>query len=679
MKKIASILIFVLCVFWARAQNEEALILRARALEGKIYLRWGSGNADILKEGQKNGFLITKAGTNGKDVVLDVKDLKMEDPRTWQSDNDQVNVVKEAYAQMNGANTELHIVDQLQLQNNIFGLILFMADISMEAAVYTVTGFVDEDVKAGYNYSYTLSIPTNEAVPVQRIEISLADAYQNKPVENIVPEGGNLKAILKWDFSAFKDVYSCYILERSDDEGRTYTRISEAPFLPIINHDMDDPIFIANYEDDLEENGKEYYYRIAGIDFFAQQGPYSEIIKVSGKPDPIALNASIDKIISDEDGAFEIRWYLGEEWERKIKGFYLLRSTDGKQSYKRVSNTLGPSQRSFKDVSPTNISFYKIVTIDENGYELESTAGLAQKSDNSPPEAPKWKNGYIDSTGAVFLFWEENQEEDLGGYHVFYANSEHSEYSKLTNAAELEVEEYIDSVELKTLTKNIYYKLMAIDYRGNQSAYSEPLKLKRPDIIPPTPSVFKACTQEVDETHLRFTSSSSDDVLKTYLNRRKGNDVWETIHEVGGVGKTYFYIDSTANCKEIYSYQLISEDESGLKSFSDTIALSCIDSGKRPAIDPLGISQEGEDIHVKWEYDFYDEVKSILIYREVSGDKLRKIKQLWKGDITSTSQRAFLDKDVDEGKEYAYKIVIRFDDNGFASSEKSAFFKLKKE
>ena len=504
----------------------------------------------------------------------------------------------------------------------------------------------------------------------------MSDVYKYEPIKNILPKGSILKANLIWDFEVFQNIYSCYIIEKSEDNGKTYQRVSKAPFLPLLNHDMEKPVYIANFEDGLNENGKEYYYRVAGIDFFAQQGPFSEPVKVVGRPNPIAMTASFDRIVQQDDGSFNISWYLNEKWERRIKGFYILRSNDGKQSYQRISDILGPSQRDFIDTSPTNIAFYKVVTIDENDFELESPAGMAQKRDNTPPEAPIWKEGYIDTSGAVFLFWEENQEEDLGGYHVFYANSENAEYSKLTNSAELEINEYVDSIVIKTLTKDIYYKLMAIDFRGNQSAYSQPLKLARPDVVPPSRPVFKSCSQEIDKNRITFTCSSSDDVENTYLQRKNENSAWETIFKSNDRGATEEFFDTTAICSDTYDYRVYSIDESKLTSFSDTISLSCIDSGKRPEIKDFSINQVEDELQLKWNYDFYTEVKSVMIYRKEEGDKLRKVKQLWSKDITSVNQRSFADKDVEGDKSYAYKVILRFQDNGFATTKESELIKV---
>ncbi len=680
MNRLVYILVFTCCFFGARAQKENDLLLRARVVEDQIYLRWSSSNLEWIEAGQENGFLLTKKSLDDKENALEVHRLKMESPSVWKLGEDsRVEIVQKAYDALYAAHDELNIVDKIQLKRSTYSIILYMADLSPEVARLTTTGFIDSKINKNKTYRYTLSIPSLPEIQPVFIDINSNEVYNTPVVSNILPKGKDLKASLIWDYSSLKEIYSSYVIEKSVDGGRTYQPTSSAPFLPIINYDQEKELYIANFEDELDENGMSYFYRIAGIDFFGQVGPFSQPIEVVGIPDPIPIQASFDRIIHQDDDSFDISWYLQSKWESKIKGFYILRSTDGKQTFQKISSLLGPTQRQFKDQSPTNISFYKVVTLDENNHELESPAGLAQKKDNVPPDAPVWKSGYIDTTGAVFLFWEENIEEDLGGYHVFYANSEHAEYSKLTNSAELETTEFVDSIEVKTLTKDIYYKLMAIDFKGNQSAYSEALKLTRPDVIPPRPSVFKKCTQEIDQNKLRFTSSSSADLRHTDLERKSPLSTWEVIYKTEERGETIQFIDSTGICTELYSYRLRSEDESGLYSMSDTIQLRCIDSGKRPTISDFEVAFEGEKVVLQWDYTFYDQVKSLLIYRQEDGGKLRKLKQLWKDDITASNRRSYIDDDIQEGKKYAYQIIIRFDDNGFAKSAKSNFITIPKE
>ncbi|GLR20037.1 hypothetical protein GCM10007940_46530 [Portibacter lacus] len=70
-----------------------------------------------------------------------------------------------------------------------------------------------------------------------------------------------------------------------------------------------------------------------------------------------------------------------------------------------------------------------------------------------------------------------------------YSNSKNAEFGG-RSIDYLPFSHFVDSISLKTLIKNIYYCVIAIDYSYNQSEASEILEVKRPDIIPPEASIF---------------------------------------------------------------------------------------------------------------------------------------------------------------------------------------------
>ncbi len=73
---------------------------------------------------------------------------------------------------------------------------------------------------------------------------------------------------------------------------------------------------------------------------------------------------------------------------------------------------------------------------------------------------------------------------DIRGFNVFYSNKPDHEFSLLTKTP-LTDTVFRDTISLKTLTKKIYYKVVAVDYNSNYSKFSQILELKRPDVVPP--------------------------------------------------------------------------------------------------------------------------------------------------------------------------------------------------
>ena len=116
------------------------------------------------------------------------------------------------------------------------------------------------------------------------------------------------------------------------------------------------------------------------------------------------------------------------------------------------------------------------------------TPRMVQMVDSIPPAPPVGLSAKADTSGMVLLTWLPNDELDLFGYRVFRANSLHEEFSQIT-AESVYANCFTDTISLKTLTKKVYYKILAVDQRQNWSAFSEVLEVGRPDVVPPAPLV----------------------------------------------------------------------------------------------------------------------------------------------------------------------------------------------
>ena len=90
--------------------------------------------------------------------------------------------------------------------------------------------------------------------------------------------------------------------------------------------------------------------------------------------------------------------------------------------------------------------------------------------------------GEIDSLGVVNLKWKQNVESDLKGYKVFRGYDPKEEFVQITKAIWLQ-NSYRDSINSKSLNKKVYYKVIAIDQRYNESSFSKIVEIKKIDII----------------------------------------------------------------------------------------------------------------------------------------------------------------------------------------------------
>src|SRR5690606_31469474 len=109
---------------------------------------------------------------------------------------------------------------------------------------------------------------------------------------------------------------------------------------------------------------------------------------------------------------------------------------------------------------------------------------LVQIADDTPPAIPGEIHGEIDSTGTVVLQWKANADADLLGYRVFRSNSPSDDPIEVTTRI-LSENTFLDTVKVRVLNREVYYRVVAVDQNYNTSEYSARIVLHRPDIIPP--------------------------------------------------------------------------------------------------------------------------------------------------------------------------------------------------
>src|SRR5690606_14306047 len=94
---------------------------------------------------------------------------------------------------------------------------------------------------------------------------------------------GDKSVMLKWDFESYAEHYTSFMIERSEDDGKTFKPVSDKPITSLNEKAEESPVGSMFYIDTLADNNTEYQYRIAGVSLFGETGPYSKIVKGRGK------------------------------------------------------------------------------------------------------------------------------------------------------------------------------------------------------------------------------------------------------------------------------------------------------------------------------------------------------------------------------------------------------------
>jgi len=285
---------------------------------------------------------------------------------------------------------------------------------------------------------------------------------------------------------------------------------------------------------------------------------------------------------------------------------------------------------------------------------------LVQLIDSIPPDPPVNLKGSIDTTGKVTICWKANKEEDIYGYRVYRANDAGEEYSQITVAPVTDTC-FTDSITLKTLTKSIFYKVMAIDIRQNHSAFSIPLQLTRPDRVAPVSPVFQSVRSSAEGVYLEWINSSSTDVKSCLLYRNiPKSKEWKLIAAFDAKDSVTSYVDRDADSTAYNQYTLIDKDYDNLESDpAIPVEGKKIDTGVRPGIDKIfvDVDREKEQIKLGWKQP-QGMVYRYVIYRAKGTDELAMYSSI------AGNTNFFTDHNLQPNSVYQYCIRIMYADGG---------------
>lgn len=678
-KNIICTVFFFLFVYNLQAQKElgnevpEVKVI-ATVTKKKVLLRWGVTTPIAWKHANKNGFIIERKTIviNGEIVkspnVIQLNDtpIKPKPMLEWKEfteKNDNAAIAAQALygeqfdVEMNEGNGLMSILNQAQAIEQRFSFALYAADQDFEVAKFSGLAYEDTTVKENEKYLYTIKVVNvTEKKPIKKGGVLIATS-DYKPLPQPQEFAGVFKdktVLLSWNFLLLKKYYNNYIIERSSDNGNTFNELTNTP-ITNLGDSKKSPSARMMYVDSLFQNDKSYSYRIKGISPFGEKGPYSNIVSGKGVT-PLKHNPFLTKVDYLDNEDVLLSWEFPEEGMPTLQHFKLLRANKVKGNYTVVNPEINKNERSIRLTNVKPINYYKIVAIGNDKGERTSFPKMVQPDDNTPPAIPTMLTGTIDTLGVVKLNWKLNIEEDFLGYRVFKANLEKDEFIQITFKPTPN-NSIIDTVNIKTLNKNIYYKVQSFDKRYNPSDFSEVLKLDRPDIVPPTQPVFTSFKSEKDKVNLNWIASTSSDAKSTAVYRKeKGvQSTWELL-VIKPIGDNSF-VDENVLFGKVYLYTILTIDESGLESEPITpLKISVADDNIKPSINRFTgtVDREIKKIKLNWVYKS-KKVEEYVLYKgaeEVSPTMYKIIK---------ASKKSYTDDALIINTKYTYLLQAIFE------------------
>ncbi len=561
--------------------DSSSVFLLVRAMPDSVLLRWAPDSYRLWMIGNKYGYKVTRTCLIRNGAFVDnpitelltptaLKALPLAEWETMAEKDDYAGVAAEAiygdgFEVDAGHGGIMDIVNRSTEQENRFGFALLAADLSRDVAIASGLMFVDKQARKGEKYIYRVfpaQVPEGLRVDTGYFFTGVDEFLPLPSPVNVKAEPSDKSITLTWDALSQEGFFTAFWVERSDDGGANFKKLDNSPVINTTPEGFEESRF-HYYMDTIADNNKTYHYRVLGVTPFGELSPPSAIVKTKGKNEissvpRISLAESLDGV------TLNLEWELELLPGEVVDGVRLFRSHRFEADYEIIADNLPVMHRQFVDVKPLPTGYYRMQAVNMDGGGPLGTPKMVQMVDSIPPAAPLGLTAKADTSGRVQISWEPNEEPDLYGYRVFRANSRHEEFSQIT-VESVYTSFYTDTISLRTLSKKVYYKILAVDQRQNWSEFSEILEVDRPDIIPPAPPRIASAKSIVNGIELNWVLSPSPDVAQQLLYRNSENNrQWQLLKNLNA--ESTQYTDSTVMPDVLYRYLFVVVDSAGNES-----------------------------------------------------------------------------------------------------------------
>lgn len=631
-----------------------------------VMLRWIPSTHALWQQGNSSGYKITRFGMDeyldlagqdlsGKGIVIaeNVKPLSKNDTM-WNHLAKTIPASSFVYSAVYAPGKPQSDPKKREQQENMnYGFSLKACDDHPGVAKAAGLFFIDRTAKKGEQYVYRVELLRETSGKHGPAGVGAADEKQSVlfAVENPSGQFRNKSMRLTFDVTKTREQYSGYIIERSEDSIH-YTRVNEV-LLSFVRSQYETEKHELTYEDTIPQNEKFYWYRVRGYSYFGIEGPPSATVRGQGKEEWNAYPLP-DTCYSPDNKRVIISWSIPTLRDpAKLKGVIVLRNDKVAGVYSPLT-AIPVLDTTFIDTAARFTNYYMLAAISTDNDTAFSFPVHAQLQDNDPPAVPELLSGTIDTNGTVHLKWNVVTSPDLKGYRVFRCNSLKEEFVEVSDSV-IKTNSFADTITLQTLTRDVYYSVRSVDHVWNNSDFSAPANLKRPDKIAPVAPLVKAIYHTDSSIVIGWINSSSDDVASKEL-LRKSSSGSEIIKTFAGNDTTTTFTDQNADPGALYTYELTVTDSSG-----NAITLVFPTVNFSPRVRPALKGFTGEanlekrTITLKWNLPTAP-ADRIIIYKGKEGEQVRSFKTL-SGTATS-----YIDNQLYPGNVYVYKVKVLMKD-----------------
>lgn len=670
----------------------------SRTYGDRIVLRWAPDEYVSWRYLNANGYMVKRMMVRpGQDPLIDTLATVRPWPRSRflstfeENDTLAAAAVQVLYGRTTtldnteAAGTGGSIMEVYDEQQNVYGYAMMVAELRPDLAEAMGLSYVDHDVKpnATYYYSVFPLVPDS----LLKVQPAVGDAVTNVPYEpdschvaiadSILPPS---RVLIYWSY----ETWSAYDIERRRiDDGQMHVRtnmpaeegwqvLNDRPYISMMPQEGGDQQY-GRYLDENVEPGV-WQYRLRGYDSFGDKSLPSEVHTIV-LPDflppatPHLLHIDIDR---PENKIFATLHWSVDEIDEDLLGYIPFYSRDGKEApWVPLSEELTEPTDTFCTVDVTDYStgLVTVAAIDTAGNVVNSMPLTIDIADLIPPLPPTNVRGACSPEGAAVLTWTPSPSGDVKYYDVYTANDS-SHVFMLQPGRQM----VADTFALDTLSTHVnqrykYYKVVAVDYSGNNSIPSEIFRMRRPYFIPPEPCYADSTWQDEHIVGMRWKRSADDQEIVTYrLFRRQGENLrWKKVHEwsTDTMPNTKYidYIDDPEpNQTERYYYAMECVNDMG------------ISSGLSMQTSFLHVGVQIFDIPIKLYANFDSEKRQVNLSWDVNGEipidvpyrfvlYRRSVDAYFRAYLTAESDEAMLvDRRLLANETAEYYVHILFED-----------------
>lgn len=587
------------------------------------------------------------------------------------------------------------IMEVYEEQQNIFGMAMVIAERRRDIAAAMGLRYVDKDVKRDVEYGYYLTPNLSPDV----LQVTPALIYvENKPYE---PKPCTLEltdsiasadvVMLTWPYT---DEYSAFDIERRKKGQKDWVVLNEKPYMSM-TMDMFEGDYPPSLFADTNMEPGTYMYRLRGYDSFGDKsapGPEHEVVM----PDLIPPVPPRIKLITINRGdttiTARIDW-AKESLEPDLLGyipFYQYGAPDDMESLgeeDRVNTAdsalyggrwvplikdrvLAPTDSSVVvDVRGLNTGMVTIAAVDSAMNMTYAMPMPMRIEDLEPPVPPTNLRGIVSAEGVVTLGWAPSRSPDTYYYEVFTANDTTHTFVLVPNQQQHQDTLFKDTLSLEVNHPFKYYKVRTIDWAGNNSEFTEPLRVVRPNFNAPSECFIDTSWVTQDSIYMRWVISPEKDLDKVRVFRRLSNEAqWTMIQtyyqdEVNGKSTIEVVDRPEPNQTQRYYYAIEAINMTGV-STGLSMQTCYLFQGQRMFDVPIkldgGWREDKKRVVLAW--DAPEELPIVAPYhyvlsRQLEGEDFFRPYRSIKSD-----QRSFEDRRMKPGESTVYRLEILFED-----------------